>query len=76
MKRQGAGLAACKAGSSFGGVATTVRLTGAVRVTARGRATVALPAGYDVNACIEALVAGLQFRASAAGGSFTHVFLL
>ena len=57
-------------------MATTVRLTGSVRVTARGRATVVLPPGYDVNACIERVVAGLQFRASPDGGEFTQVFLL
>jgi hypothetical protein len=55
---------------------TLVRLDGEVTVTPRGRASVVLPPGYDVNACIERLVAALRFRASAAGGSFTHRFLL
>jgi len=57
-------------------MATTVRLTGTVRVTSRGRATVQLPAGYDVNACIERVVAGLRFRPSVDGGEFTQTFLL
>jgi serine/threonine protein kinase len=34
------------------------------------------PPGYDVNACIERLVAGLRFRVSLTGGSFSHTFLL
>jgi serine/threonine protein kinase len=76
LQRSAGRVAACKADSSFRGMATTVRLTGTVTVTPRGRASVALPPGYDVNACIERVVGDLQFRASAAGGQFTHVFLL
>ncbi len=67
---------ACKAESSFRGVATRVRLTGTVTVSARGKATLALPPGYDINDCLERLVADLRFRASAEGGSFEHLFLL
>ena len=67
---------ACKAGSSFGGVATRVRIAGTVTVSARGKGSLALPPGYDINPCLERLVAGLRFRASAAGGSFAHVFSL
>jgi serine/threonine-protein kinase len=67
---------ACKAESSFRGVATRVRLTGTVTVTARGKATLGLPTGYDINPCLERLVAGLRFRASTGGGSFEYVFLL
>ena len=33
-------------------------------------------AGYDINPCLERLVAGLRCRVSAAGGSFAHVFSL
>jgi len=76
LQRQTAGLAACKAGSSFRGVATRVRLDGAVTVTARGKASVTLPAGYDVNACVVRLVEGLAFKPSVAGGSFEYVFML
>ena len=76
LTRQSARLAACKADSSFRAVTTIVRLVGEVQVDPRGRATVTLPPGYDVNACIERLVAGLHFRSSAAGGSFSHTFLL
>ncbi|MBL8969060.1 MAG: serine/threonine protein kinase [Myxococcales bacterium] len=76
LTRQSARLAACKADSSFRAVTTIVRLVGEVDVDPRGRATVTLPPGYDVNACIERLVAGLHFRSSAAGGSFSHTFLL
>jgi len=57
-------------------VATRVRLTGTVTVTARGKGTLVLPPGYDINPCLERLVAGLRFRVSAEGGSFDHVFLL
>ena len=76
LQRSAGRVAACKADSSFRGMATTVRLSGTVTVTPRGKARVVLPPGYDVNACIEQIVAGLQFRGSAAGGAFTHVFLL
>jgi len=76
LRRNAGKVAACKADSSFAGMATAVRLTGSVRVTARGKATVALPPGYDVNACIERVVAGLAFRPSPDGGEFTQVFLL
>jgi hypothetical protein len=76
LQRQGERLAACKAGSSFRGVATRVRLDGVVTVTARGKASVTLPAGYDVNGCVERLVEGLAFKPSATGGSFGHVFML
>lgn len=55
---------------------TTVRLRGTVCISPRGRATVSLPPGYDVNACIEAVIAGLQFRGSADGGEFEQLFLL
>jgi len=76
LQRQTDRLAACKAASSFRGVATLVRLDGSVTVNLRGKATVTLPPGYDVNACIERLVAGLQFKPSATGGTFDHLFLL
>jgi serine/threonine protein kinase len=76
LQRQTDRLAACKADSSFRGVATLVRLDASVTVNQRGRATVTLPPGYDVNACIERLVAGLQFKPSATGGTFDHLFLL
>ncbi len=76
LRRSAGKIAACKADSSFAGMATTVRLTGSVRVDARGRATVVLPPGYDVSACIERVVAGLRFRPSPDGGEFTQVFLL
>jgi serine/threonine protein kinase len=76
LQRQAAALAACKADSSFRAVTTIVRLTGEVQIDPRGRATVTLPPGYDVNACIERLVAGLRFRVSLTGGSFSHTFLL
>ena len=76
LQRQTDRLAACKAGSSFRGVATLVRLDASVTVNPRGKATVTLPPGYDVNACIERLVAGLQFKPSATGGTFDHLFLL
>ena len=45
-------------------------------MSARGRATLELPPGYDVNPCLERLVAGLRFRPSLEGGRFTHTFLL
>ena len=76
LHKQSARLAACKADSSFRGVTTIVRLVGTVQVDPRGHATVTLPPGYDLNACIERLVASLQFRVSATGGSFDHTFLL
>ncbi len=76
LKRQTDRLAACKADSSFRGVATLVRLDASVTVNPRGKATVTLPPGYDVNACIERLVAGLQFKPSPTGGTFDHLFLL
>jgi serine/threonine-protein kinase len=76
LGRHAAELAACKASSSFRGVATTVRLAGTVEVDARGRGAAVLPPGYDVNACLERVVAGLRFRASESGGSFAYTFLL
>jgi len=76
LQRHADEASACKAGSTFGGIATRVRLTGTVTVSARGKASLALPPGYDINPCLERLVAGLRFRASAEGGSFDHLFLL
>ena len=76
LRRNAGRIAACKADSSFAGMATTVRLTGTVRVSPRGKATVTLPPGYDVNACIEREVTRLAFRPSPDGGEFTQVFLL
>ncbi len=76
LQRHANRASACKAESSFRGVATRVRLTGTVTVSARGKATLVLPPGYDINPCLERLVAGLRFRASAEGGAFEHLFLL
>ena len=76
LQRSAGRIAACKADSSVRGMATTVRLPGSVRVSARGRGAAELPPGYDVAACIERVVATLRFRSSAEGGRFDYVFLL
>ncbi len=76
LMRSAGRIAACKADSSFAGMATPVRLSGTVTVTPRGQATVILPPGYDLNPCIERIVAGLKFTPSATGGTFTQLFLL
>lgn len=76
LQKNSGKLRACKAGSTFRNVETTVRLTGTVTVTPRGRATLAMPPGYDINACLERVVAGLRFQPSDLGGSFDYTFLL
>ncbi|MBZ5711362.1 serine/threonine-protein kinase [Nannocystis pusilla] len=76
LERRTADVRACKADSSFRNMAATVRLAGTVTVSPRGKATVALPAGYDVSPCLERLVARLRFRPSADGGEFAYTFLL
>ena len=67
---------ACKAESSFRGVATTVRLAGTVKVSPQGAGTLELAAGYDLTPCLQRLVAGLRFATSAEGGAFAYTFLL
>jgi hypothetical protein len=76
LQKNAAKLRACKADSTFRQVETTVRLSGTVTVAPRGRATLAMPPGYDINACLERVVAGLRFQPSDAGGSFEYTFLL
>ena len=76
LERRTADVRACKADSSFRTMAATVRLAGTVRVSPRGKAAVALPAGYDVTPCLERLVARLRFRPSLDGGEFAFTFLL
>ncbi|WAS90305.1 serine/threonine-protein kinase [Nannocystis punicea] len=76
LERRAADVRACKADSSFRTMSATVRLAGTVSVSPRGKATVALPAGYDVSPCLERLVAGTRFRPSLDGGEFAFTFLL
>ncbi|PCC74400.1 serine/threonine protein kinase [Nannocystis exedens] len=76
LERRAADVRACKADSSFRTMTATVRLAGTVTVSPRGKATVALPPGYDVSPCLERLVAGTRFRPSLDGGEFAFTFLL
>jgi hypothetical protein len=76
IHKNAARVRACKADSTFRNIETTVRLTGTVTVTPRGRATLVMPAGYDITPCLERALAGLRFAASEAGGSFEYTFLL